>query len=277
MIKNWSSTLKSTKKCQNSSKQKNRKNQKTRKSEKVIKSKNQNNQKVRNQKSEKHEKWSKNAPPLKKAKMSDKWHFLTLCVFRAAWLGTFSIPGGTTGPGFKAEIRPPLFLMIFDQFYHFFTFNFCAFWCFSHFMEMSKLTFLRKCPFFDIDHCNVIRPYGNWLASGRLHREIHRRGEWEFVWWFSPHFCLSARLVFFVYCVQDVGEITQERRYVISTLVLPSLNRMNSLGFDHNYKNVGEITQGRFSLTLVLPSLKPKSCFNGIWFFHFVHFDVLHL
>jgi len=34
----------------------------------------------------------------KKAKMSDKWHFLTLCEIRAAWSGTFWVPGGTTGP-----------------------------------------------------------------------------------------------------------------------------------------------------------------------------------
>jgi len=39
-------------------------------------------------------------------KMSDKWPKLTLCVFRAAWSGRFSVPGGTTGPVFKAEIDP---------------------------------------------------------------------------------------------------------------------------------------------------------------------------
>ena len=70
------------------------KNTKTRKS-KIIK-----NDKMQNQKSEK---MTKNGTPPKNPKMSDKWHFFTLCVFRAAWLGTFSIPGGTTGPGFKAE------------------------------------------------------------------------------------------------------------------------------------------------------------------------------
>ena len=40
----------------------------------------------------------KNRPPLKKAKMSLKWPKSTLCVFRAAWSGTFWVPGGTTGP-----------------------------------------------------------------------------------------------------------------------------------------------------------------------------------
>jgi len=41
------------------------------------------------------------------AKMSLKWPKSTLCEIRAAWSGVFSIPGGTTGPGFKAEIDPP--------------------------------------------------------------------------------------------------------------------------------------------------------------------------
>jgi len=66
-------------------------------------------------------------PPLKKAKMSLKWPKTALCEIRAAWSGVFSIPGGTTGPGFKAEIRPPPFFTIFDHFLTFFTFWFCAF------------------------------------------------------------------------------------------------------------------------------------------------------
>jgi len=58
-------------------------NAKTKKSEKAE------NEKVKN---------VKNRENPKMAKMSDKWHFLTLCEIRAAWSGTFSIPGGTTGP-----------------------------------------------------------------------------------------------------------------------------------------------------------------------------------
>jgi len=62
-------------------------------------------QKQENQKSSKSEKCKirkvknvKNRENPKNPKMSDKWHFLTLCVFRAAWSGRFSVPGGTTGP-----------------------------------------------------------------------------------------------------------------------------------------------------------------------------------
>jgi len=104
MIKNSSQQEKLTKNDQKSTKHKNRKTDKIKKVIKSTKSKNTKVTKVRNQKSEKHKKMTKNAPPLKKAKMSLKWHFLTLCEIRAAWLGDFSIPGGTTGPGFKAEI-----------------------------------------------------------------------------------------------------------------------------------------------------------------------------
>jgi len=46
---------------------------------------------------------SKNDTPPKMPKMSDNWPKSTLCEIRAAWSGVFSIPGGTTGPGFKAE------------------------------------------------------------------------------------------------------------------------------------------------------------------------------
>jgi len=85
---------------------------KTGKSEKVKKwqkQENQNHQKVTKLKWwKKCEKSVKNRPPPKKAKMSLKWPKSTLCVFRAAWSGTFWVPGGTTGPGFKAEIRPPV-------------------------------------------------------------------------------------------------------------------------------------------------------------------------
>jgi len=92
------------------------KTQKSTKSEKVLKiRKTEKQKKWQNVKSEKVKKWqnwnhqkmtkkvSKIDPPLKKAKMSLKWPKLTLCEIRAAWSGVFWVPGGTTGPGFKAE------------------------------------------------------------------------------------------------------------------------------------------------------------------------------
>jgi len=86
----------------------NRKTGKSEKSEKQKKWQNQKSQKLEKWQNAKLKKWQKsvkNRPPLKKAKMSDKWPKSTLCEIRAAWSGVFSIPGGTTGPGFKAEIE----------------------------------------------------------------------------------------------------------------------------------------------------------------------------
>jgi len=86
---------------------------KIKKTEKVKKWQKQKMQKHKKWQKLKHEKINKksvkNRPPPKKGKMSLKWPKSTLCVFRAAWLGAFSIPGGTTGPGFKAENDPPCF------------------------------------------------------------------------------------------------------------------------------------------------------------------------
>ena len=56
------------------------------KSEKVTKRENENMKNVKNHQNPKN------------PKMSLKWHFLTLCEIRAAWSGTFWVPGGTTGP-----------------------------------------------------------------------------------------------------------------------------------------------------------------------------------
>jgi len=105
--KNWSSTWKTTKKCQKSRKWKSDKIKKMKKVKKWQNAENQNHEKVIKLKSLKNDKkMIKNWPPPKKAKMSLKWPKSTVCVFRAAWSGTFWVPGGTTGPGFKAEIDP---------------------------------------------------------------------------------------------------------------------------------------------------------------------------
>ena len=150
--------LKINKNQQKSSKQKKVKKWKIRKSRKVTKS-----EKWKNTKTVKSEMWKtwkmiKNWPPLKKAKMSLKWPKTALCEIRAAWSGVFWVPGGTTGPGFKAGFRPPLFLHIFDQFLTFYTFVICTFCWFLRFHKLVKVTFLWWVTFFDRILCNVIRP-----------------------------------------------------------------------------------------------------------------------
>ena len=174
------------------------------------KQKNRKTQKHENQKSEKHQKWSKNAPPLKKAKMSLKWPKTALCEIRAAWSGVFSIPGGTTGPGFKAEIRPPLFSLFFDTFYHFFTFSFwwfCQFWWFC---KCDKLMKLIKCPFFDTSLCNVIRPYCNVMMSGRFIWGDSQERRMMMCGGFSPHLvCLFYCFLLFWF-VNMSGRFTGE-------------------------------------------------------------------
>jgi len=162
-----------TKIDQNSRNAKSDKIKKTEKVKKSTKQKNGKREKVIKLKStKKHKKSVKNWPPLKKAKMSLKWAKSTLCVFRAAWSGVFSIPGGTTGPGFKAEIRPPLFFTFFDIcklcFSHFMHFTFYAFCYFLCFMKLSILRILMFCV--------VYWPKPYYIIKGR----------WWYVWWFSP-------------------------------------------------------------------------------------------
>ena len=87
---------KNDQKSQNTKSDKIKKMQKHKKHENVE---NENHQKVTKSKSWKSDQKSvKKWPPLKKAKMSLKWPKSTLCEFRAAWSGTFWVPGGTTGP-----------------------------------------------------------------------------------------------------------------------------------------------------------------------------------
>jgi len=156
-----SQTWKMTKNDQN---HQNIKSDKIKKTEKVIKTEkpeNQKSSKCRKWKSEKHQKWSKIDPPLKKAKMSLKWPKSTLCEIRAAWSGVFSIPGGTTGPGFKAGFRPPLFLHFFDQFWWILHFMICVFYHFLRFDICLKLSKCEKVTFLTSCDAITIRPYGN--------------------------------------------------------------------------------------------------------------------
>jgi len=131
----------------------NHENAKTQKSEKVIKSKS-------SKKSVK--KW----PPLKNPKMSPNRAKSTLCEIRAAWSGVFSIPGGTTGPGFKAEndmrgVRRRIFTSFFAfSLFHFITFSlFLIFWfwhffTFLHFLDFDDFMFLMN-----FDHFLVLTSF----------------------------------------------------------------------------------------------------------------------
>ena len=121
---------------------------KIRKVTKSRKVKNVNHEKVTKCKSENDQKSVKNAHPPKNPKMSDKWPKSTLCEIRAAWSGVFWVPGGTTGPGFKAEIDPPI---LNGKKWHVFWFScfvkvtFCTFW---HFHDLSKLINFGEVVFF---------------------------------------------------------------------------------------------------------------------------------
>jgi len=159
------SNMKNDKNYQKYRKQKNMKINKIRKIQKVTKSENAKSTKSENQKSEKHKKTPKIDPPLKKAKMSLKWPKTALCEIRAAWSGVFWVPGGTTGPGFKAEIRPPLKLMFFDTFYVISTFSFCAFYQFWCFHSCDKSDIFMEVTFFTIACAITLRPY--YITQGR--------------------------------------------------------------------------------------------------------------
>jgi len=130
------------------------KNDENAKSSKLRKCKKWKSDKSENTKSDKKsvKKWGGS----KKAKMSLKWPKSTLCEIRAAWSGRFSIPGGTTGPGFKAEnrmggVRRRILITFFCfslfHFHHFvtfwhFTFSwFCHFLCFYHFCDFDDFDF----------------------------------------------------------------------------------------------------------------------------------------
>ena len=225
--------------------QQNIKTGKSWKSEKQKKWQNQkmqNHQKWENQNHEKVKKWSKNDPPLKMAKMSDKWPKSTLCEFRAAWSGVFWVPGGTTGPGFKAEIRPPLFLHFFDTFLSFFTFSNCAFWCFFSFHECDKIDKLVKVTFLGWYAINVIRPY--YVIQGRT--DVMCGG--------SPLFWL--RILLLSSCSWfRVGEITQGRiNYLLS--FSPLLLFLGNQFYEFDVIGCRGDSQGSTNYTtLVLPSL----------------------
>jgi len=92
---------------------------------------------------------TKNDPTPKMAKMSDKWSKSTLCEIRAAWSGVFSIPGGTTGPGFKAEIRPPYFCTFFTILVIFILCIF-VFLMFLHFDNFDDFCVLLELTFCDM-------------------------------------------------------------------------------------------------------------------------------
>jgi len=137
---------------------------------------------------QKVKKMTKNDPPLKKAKMSLKWPKSTLCEIRAAWSGVFWVPGGTTGPGFKAEIRPPLFLHFFTTFFIFFTFVICVFCVFLCFWLSDKLYISCELPFFTLARAIIIRPYSNYTGEESDVCVVVLPSSWwrwssRYVWW----------------------------------------------------------------------------------------------
>ena len=215
-------------------------------------------------------------PPLKKAKMSLKWHFLTLCEIRAAWLGAFSIPGGTTGPGFKAEIRPPPFSSFFNIILINFMFYDLCILMFLHFSWIDKFGEMLGIINFWSRLCNVIRPYCNVVErfvymSGRFTGE-----EIGNLYIRSPLCCPECIVMFFSFPGSDDGEKTQERRY--------SCNSRSPLcGFDYVVLfysvllHVGEITQGVLLVILSFSPLWNQNCDLLILmcfvFMHFVDFD----
>jgi len=150
------------------------------------------------------------------AKMSLKWPKTALCEIRAAWSGVFSIPGGTTGPGFKAEIRPPLFSLFFDHFFVILCFHIYAFCWFLHFWLSDKLCKSMWSPFFDHFLPITVRPY--YIIEGRI---------W-YVWWFSPHLVFVISGIVFVLFMS--GRL-HRRGDNFSNSVLPSLNRFYLLCF----------------------------------------------
>ena len=152
--------------------------------------------------------------PPKMAKMSLKWPKSTLCEFRAAWSGVFWVPGGTTGPGFKAEIRPPLFLMFFDTFLSFYTFSFSWFCWFLCFCESDKLIKCWKVAFFVMVAINVIRPYGNNAMSGRFTGVVFHRGEMMICVVVLPSFSFNVfLLIVFFGLLKCRGDSQESRDY----------------------------------------------------------------
>jgi len=97
----------------------------------------------------------------------------------------------------------------------------------------------------------------------------------------SPLFLEMFFVYMFIFMFICVGENTQERRYLMDTLVLPSMIRNIDVVFGSEL-HVGENTQGRFLMnTLVLPSMNRNSCFlilRCLLFVQFVyfHFEVVH-
>ena len=113
-------------------------------------------------------------------------------------------------------------------------------------------------------------------------------GVWWYVWWFSPHLVSLFLFLTVLVFIQDVGEITQERRFDVYSRSPLSGNYQfyNTLITSHSLMS-GRLHRSIFYYTLVLPSMKPKSSFLNFlcfWFcafccftfevMHFVRFDV---
>jgi len=192
-------------------------------------------------------------------KMSDKWAKSTLCDFRAAWSGVFSIPGGTTGPGFKAEIRPPLFSLFFDQ--NLMISVFCILWIliFLTFLWSDIFHILWSWPFLWCSSYGVIRPYCNGVTFVFTFGEI-TQGSLRVMCGGSPLISQSPFLLFLFLFVFVCRGDSQERRYRILYSRSPLCILVSFTYRPVSYSSRGDSQERRsFNLTLVLPSMKPKS------------------
>jgi len=211
------------------------------------------------------------------AKMSLKWPKSTLCEIRAAWSGVFSIPGGTTGPGFKAEIRPPLFLHIFDHFLSFLTFMICAFWWNLCFCKCVKLIKCWESSFFDHNMCNVIRPYCNYMSGFDSCRGDFTGEEMCNSVVVLPSIVFDVLFFSLIFCNSCRGD--SQGRILIVLSFSPLWTGVALLDwFDVVFNSVGEIhRRGGFYQLSFSPLWNRNPDFYILLKFHFVHFDVLRL
>jgi len=176
--------------------------------------------------------------------MSDKWAKSTVCVFRAAWLGTFWVPGGTTGPVFKAEIdmggsRRRNLTRVFT---------------FSPFSHFAFLTFLSFCIFYELtffDQSPVLWCY--WLKA-LLHRT-----EYDVMCGGSPLILVTRFIFVFLFVLFRWRGDSQERRCNFYTPFSPLCLLVESVWIC--YFMSGRLHRVVLCYTLVLPSVRFCWCF----------------
>jgi len=192
----------------------------------------------------------------------------------------FEFQGVPRDPVLRPKSTPSFLYVKNDHVFMFCAFSISPFCTFYDFCISVKVTFLRGVSFFDHLYCNVIRPYCNGtLILGSCWGDSQERRYVICVVVLPSFFWGIVFLLLFIH----VGEITQVGVLNYSTLVLPSLNRiLTRVLSDWSLITVGENTQERrdYVLTLVLPSMKPKPHFVNFlvfWFCAFYGFAFWHL